>query len=191
MSSHLESAATGGRELIDLARLAVREAVVNNRLPEAIPHQGVFGELRGVFVTLHVKGTLRGCIGVVEAQRPLGESIVQSAISAARHDPRFAAVRAGELEDMRIEVSVLSAPITIRPEEIEIGKHGLLIVFGDRRGLLLPQVATEYGLNREQFLDETCRKAGLPRGCWRSGGVEILAFTCEIFSEFADRKGGL
>jgi AmmeMemoRadiSam system protein A len=186
MSSHLEPAATEGRDLIDLARLAVREAVANKRLPEAIPQHGVFSEHRGVFVTLHVRGALRGCIGVVEAQRPLGESIVQSAISAAMHDPRFASVRADELEAMQLEVSLLSVPITVRPEEVEIGKHGLLIVSGDRRGLLLPQVAIEHGLNREQFLDETCRKAGLPRGSWRSAGVDIFGFTCEIFSEFAD-----
>lgn len=187
MWSHSEQAIADGKALIDLARLAVGEAVTNNKLPEAVPREGVFGQYRGVFVTLHVRGALRGCIGVVEAQLPLGESLVQSAISAATQDPRFSPVRTDELGDLQVEISLLSAPARLSPEDVEIGKHGLLIVSGNRRGLLLPQVATEHGLTREQFLDETCRKAGLPRGCWRSSGTQIFGFTCEVFSEFSDK----
>ncbi len=171
------------QSLLQFAREAVVKAVSLRELPKTIPHEGIFDERRGVFVTLHVGGTLRGCIGVAHGDEPLGEALVRCAASAATHDTRFLPVRVEELGDLQIEISLLSALIPIRPDEIEIGRHGLVISQGERRGLLLPQVATEHGLTREEFLDETCRKAGLPREAWRSMGTRIEGFTCEILSE--------
>jgi AmmeMemoRadiSam system protein A len=117
---------------------------------------------------------------MIEPDEPLGKSIGQCAASAALHDPRFTPMREEEVELAEIEVSVLSPLKVMRAEEIEIGKHGLVIEQGRHRGLLLPQVATEYGLDLERFLEETCRKAGLPRDAWKSKETVIYGFTCEI-----------
>lgn len=173
------------QKILELARQSLREAVCEHRGPETIPTEGVFGLTFGVFVSLHVGGKLRGCIGMVEPSEPLGMCIAQCAASAAMHDARFAPLRAGEVESAEIEVSVLSTPELIRLEEIEIGKHGLLIEQGARRGLLLPQVATEHGLQREKFLEETCRKAGLSRNAWKNEDTNIYGFTCEIVTRHA------
>jgi uncharacterized protein len=172
-----------GKAILDLARQAVVEAVCRDRLLESIPKTGVFDQQCGVFVTLHVGKRLRGCIGVIEAKDPLGESIVRCAGSAALMDPRFGPVRPEEIENLEIEVSLLSSLFPIKPEEIEIGRHGLLMEQGFRRGLLLPQVAVEHHLNREQFLRETCHKAGLPTDAWKSAETGIYGFTCEIINE--------
>ena len=99
------------------------------------------------------------------------------------HDPRFSPVAGHELSNLSIEISLLSPPEPISPDIIEIGKHGLLISRDERRGLLLPQVAVEHSLSREAFLEETCRKAGLPRQAWREEATRIFGFTCEVFSE--------
>ena len=167
-------------KILELARQSLREAIRPHQVPAPIPTEGIFGLTRGVFVSLHVAGKLRGCIGMVEPCEPLGKCIAQCAASAALRDPRFAPMREAEVESAEIEVSILSPPRSIQAEEIEIGKHGLLIAQGLRRGLLLPQVATEHGLDRERFLEETCRKAGLPRDSWKKKETEIFGFTCEI-----------
>ncbi|MGB7281588.1 MAG: AmmeMemoRadiSam system protein A [Candidatus Acidiferrum sp.] len=171
------------RSLLDLARCSIAQAVSLQKPAEAIPRGGIYDEKRGVFVTLHLRGRLRGCIGVVETFEPLGEAIARCAASAALHDPRFSPVHLEELEDLEIEISLLSAPETILPDNIEIGKHGLLISQGSKRGLLLPQVAVEHKLGREQFLEETCRKAGLNAEAWREPETQIHGFICEVFSE--------
>jgi AmmeMemoRadiSam system protein A len=171
------------RSLLELARRAIAEAVSLQKPAGNIPRSGVFAEKRGVFVTLHQRGRLRGCIGVFEAFEPLGESIARCAVSAAQHDPRFSPVRVEELRELQIELSLLSPPEPILPENIEIGTHGLLVSQGSKRGLLLPQVALEHRLGREQFLEETCRKAGLAPQAWQEPETQILGFTCEIFSE--------
>ncbi len=176
-------------EALQLARAAVVEAVSHRKLPDAIPHQGVFRERRGVFVTLHVRGRLQGCIGVVEANEPLGEAIVRCAASAAVEDPRFAPLKADQLGDLSVEISLLSELAPISPESIEIGRHGLLVLLHAQRGLLLPQVAVEHRFTREQFLEETCRKAGLRREAWRDPETRIFAFTCEVFSDRSQPKG--
>lgn len=168
------------RSLLDLARRAINEAVTHQRLPEQIPSEGIFAERHGVFVTLHWRGKLRGCIGVVEGHEPLGQGIVHAAASAALQDPRFSRVRPDELDDLTVEISILSPMIPIRPEEVEIGRHGLLVVSGRDRGLLLPQVAVEHRMTREAFLEETCLKAGLPRDAWKNDDVLLFGFTCEI-----------
>jgi len=125
----------------------------------------------------------------VEAFEPLHESVARCAASAALRDPRFSPVLPEEFPELQIEVSVLSPPEPIRPEDVEIGKHGLLISQGSKRGILLPQVALGHKLSRERFLEETCRKASLPMQAWREPETQILGFTCEVFSEEAKTKG--
>jgi AmmeMemoRadiSam system protein A len=118
----------------------------------------------------------------------LGEAIVRCAVSAALEDPRFAPVKETQLEEMDIEISLLSPLEPILPEAIEIGRHGLLVVLHAQRGLLLPQVAIEHSLTREQFLEETCRKAGLRREAWKDPETRLFGFTCEVFSESSYSK---
>jgi AmmeMemoRadiSam system protein A len=170
------------RALLEAARRAISAAVTGQK-PASPAQSEIFAEKRGAFVTLHTRGRLRGCIGIVEAYEPLADTIAHCAVSAAMQDPRFSPVRAEELPDLRLEISLLSEPVPIRAEDVEIGKHGLLIVQGPHRGLLLPQVATEHKLSRQQFLEETCRKAGLPTNAWQDAETQILGFTCEVFSE--------
>ena len=168
---------------LELARTAVISAVSYRKLPDVIPREGIFAERRGVFVTLHVRHRLQGCIGVTEAKEPLGEAIVRCAASAALEDPRFVPMTKDQLGELRIEISLLSSLEPITPEAIEIGRHGLFIQLHAQRGLLLPQVAIEHHLTREQFLEETCRKAGLRREAWRDPEARLLGFTCDVFSE--------
>jgi uncharacterized protein len=170
-------------EILDLARKAVVEAVAHQRPLGDVSSTGVLAEHRGVFVTLHAGGKLRGCIGVVQAKEPLGQSVARCAMSAALQDPRFNPMTNEELKTLEVEVSLLSPMERIQPEQIEIGKHGLFVEQGNHRGLLLPQVAVEHGLSRERFLEETCQKAGLPKNAWKSSDVEIYGFTCEIVEE--------
>src|SRR6266849_10908945 len=144
------------QSLLGLARQAVTQAVSRGQILADTPTGGIFSQQSGVFVSLHIGKRLRGCIGVVEPEEPLGDSVVRSAASAALQDSRFPAVRPDELSDLQIEISLLSPPLPIRFEEIEIGRHGLLISRGRQRGLLLPQVALEHRLSAEQFLAETC-----------------------------------
>jgi AmmeMemoRadiSam system protein A len=170
------------RALLNLARQAVTEAVSRGQILAEIPSGGIFSQQRGVFVTLHVGKRLRGCIGVVEPSEPLGDCVVRSAASAALQDSRFPALRPEELTALRIEISLLFAPLPIRLDQIQIGSHGLLISRGRQRGLLLPHVAVEHRLNAEQFLAETCRKAQLPPDAWRDPDAALFGFTCEVFS---------
>jgi len=177
------------RAALQLARTAVVEAVAHRKLPEVFPHEGIFAVRRAVFVTLHVRNRLQGCIGVIEANEPLGEAIVRCAASAALEDPRFAPMRTDQLGQLSIEISLLSPMEPIVPESIEIGHHGLLVRLHAHRGLLLPQVAIEHRLTREQFLEETCRKAGLLREAWRDPEARLFGFTCEVFSESSHHEG--
>ena len=169
--------------ILELAHQAVIEAVCHHRKLQRVPNNGILGEKRGVFVTLHVEKRLHGCIGVIEAKEPLGENIAHCAMSAALEDPRFSRMRAADLSTLEIEVSLLSPMETIRPDDVEVGKHGLLVERGFHRGLLLPQVATEHHLDRERFLRETCYKAGLPGDAWNAPETHLYGFTCEVFAE--------
>jgi AmmeMemoRadiSam system protein A len=171
------------RALLRLARRAIVEAVVNHRALDESSASPALTRPAGAFVTLHHHGRLRGCIGHIEATEPLADTIVRCATSAALQDPRFDPLRPAEISGLEIEISILTPPEIARPDEIEIGRHGLLISCGWQRGLLLPQVAVEHGLSREHFLEETCRKAGLPLDAWNDPATEIRAFTCEVFSE--------
>jgi AmmeMemoRadiSam system protein A len=170
--------------LLKLARSALVEAVTHKQLL-VLPSEGppVYSQERGVFVTLRNGRKLRGCIGVLESRESLGKSVVGCAASAASEDPRFSPVTVNELESIRIELSVLSALVPIRPEAIRIGVHGIAIVAEGRRGVLLPQVAVEHGLTSGQFLAETCKKAGLSSDAWRDPGAQIFGFTSEVFAE--------
>jgi AmmeMemoRadiSam system protein A len=171
------------RAALQLARTAVVDAVTNRKFPDNFSIEGVFAERRGVFVTLHIHNRLQGCIGVIEAKEPLGEAIARCAASAALEDPRFAPMKTEQLGNLSIEISLLSAMEPIAPESIEIGRHGLFVRLHAQRGLLLPQVAVEHRLTREQFIEETCRKAGLLREAWRDSEARLFGFTCEVFSE--------
>ncbi len=177
------------RAALQLARTAVVEAVSHRKLPDTFPREGAFAERRGVFVTLHVRNRLQGCIGVIEADEPLGEAIVRCSASAALEDPRFAPMKQEQLDELDIEISLLSPMEPIMPEAIEIGRHGLLVRLHAQHGLLLPQVAIEHRLTREQFLEETCRKAGLPREAWRDPEVRLFGFICEVFSDRLNSGG--
>ncbi len=139
------------------------------------------------FVTLNNKGRLRGCIGNMKATDPLYVAAMRN-VSSACHDARFAndPVTAAELDEIDIEISCMTPPARVeRPEEIVVGKHGLWIVLGSSRGVLLPQVAARRGWTREKFLAQTCRKAGLEPGAWKRPETEIYSFEAEVFSEHA------
>jgi AmmeMemoRadiSam system protein A len=143
------------------------------------PH---LAECRGAFTTLHLHGALRGCIGHVFATQPLFTTVAQTAKAAAFEDPRFYPVTLPELPEIQVELSVLSPLQPVRPEDVVIGRHGLVISEGDRRGLLLPQVPVEWNWDRETFLAQTCLKAGLPPDAWKHG-ARLQAFTAEVFGD--------
>ncbi len=141
-------------------------------------------EKRGVFVTLEKKGMLRGCIGYLKPVQPLAMAVSEMTIAASSHDPRFPAVDLSELKDIRIEISVLSPMKRVRDAaEVKIGQHGLYITKGENAGLLLPQVATSNSWGREEFLNQTCVKAGLPSSAWKEKDTQIYLFSAQIFSE--------
>lgn len=138
------------------------------------------------FVTLHVGGALRGCIGTLDRRRSLWSVVGDMAAAAATRDPRFPPIDAADLQALTVEISVLTPDLVIhRPEEIEIGRHGLDVRRGGARGLLLPQVAVEHGLDREKFLAATCRKAGLPANAWTDADTEIRVFEADVFGDDA------
>jgi len=173
------------RELMLIAQNAVREIVEKNSV-SALPKLKSPELLadRGAFVTLNKEGRLRGCIGYTSPTRPLYETVHDAAIQAAVRDPRFSAVRQNELEDLSFEISVLSPFRKVNDvREIEVGRHGLLIKKGGQSGLLLPQVAAEYRWDRITFLQQTCRKAGLPLDAWREDDTDIFMFTAFVFGE--------
>ena len=177
----------GALERTSLLR-AAREAIVAHlagRKPELPPGTGALGAARGAFVTLRrvADDELRGCVGQMEASEPLIETVAEMAVAAATRDGRFEPVSASELDSLRIEISVLSPLVPIRPSEVEVGRHGLLLRCGGRRGVLLPQVPVEHGWDLEAFLAHTCEKAGLPADSWSRPGVELQGFTATVFGE--------
>jgi AmmeMemoRadiSam system protein A len=170
--------------LLDAARQAVRAAAAGCALPPA-PAGGGFDSDSGAFVTLRRRsgGGLRGCIGSFSAAGTLGRTVVWLAAAAAADDPRFAPVRPEEVPGLRIEISVLGPMVPTPPGEIVPGVHGVYVKSGRLGGTLLPQVASEEGWGREQLLSHTCMKAGLPPDAWKTGEVEIYAYTAEVFSD--------
>ncbi|HEV8383297.1 MAG TPA: AmmeMemoRadiSam system protein A [Candidatus Acidoferrales bacterium] len=171
------------RALLELARNALTDAVLHSRIGEYPLSAGRLAEPAGVFVSIHHQGRLRGCLGKVEPIASVAEAVAFCASCVARDDPRFEPVRPDELTGLEIEISVLSRLEAITAEQIEVGRHGLLVRRGPFRGLLLPQVPAHYNWSREKFLEETCLKAGLERDAWKSPDTRIEAFTAEVFSE--------
>ena len=169
------------RILLVHARQAIGRAFAHEHL-DLTPPSDHLAEKRGVFTTLHEHGELRGCVGYVFPTHSLYRSVAETAVGAAFNDTRFHPLHEAELPALNVEISILSRLFPIEPEEIEIGRHGLLVSQGSRRGLLLPQVASDRGWDRETFLSQTCLKAGLPADEWHHG-VTLDAFTTEIFHE--------
>jgi AmmeMemoRadiSam system protein A len=169
--------------LLVRARQAIVEIVLHRRIADFPPAAGRLAAPGSAFVTVHCFSKLRGCIGRTDPSLPLAETVVQCAISAALHDPRFAPLDPADIPGLEIEISVLSEMAPISPLAIEPGKHGLVVIQGTRRGLLLPQVAVEHHWSADRFLAETCKKAGLDGDACLDPETKILAFTADVFSE--------
>ena len=173
--------------LVGIARQAISNAILEKRIPDFPPFPAALSERRGAFVSLYCDGKLRGCVGQVENPGPLADVVARSAINAALYDSRFPPIGAHEIAGLEIELSVLTPPERILPDEIVVGRHGLLVARGSSRGLLLPQVATERNWTARRFLEETCVKAELPRDAWRDPSTQVFGFTAEVFSEKRQR----
>lgn len=172
------------RQLLSIARKSIELRLKGKALPGFSGGSKILNEDRGAFVTLKKHGELRGCIGSFEARGALYKTVEEMALSAAFHDPRFPPLSSDELGEVDIEVSALTPLRRISSiDEIEVGKHGIYIVRGMYRGVLLPQVATQYNWDKITFLEETCHKAGLPGHAWKDDETEIYIFSADIFSE--------
>lgn len=176
--------------LFQIARDSIRACLEGNAPPSLKDLPSHLQEPRGVFVSLHRQGRLRGCIGYLEAVKPLASAVQEMAQNAAFCDPRFRPLQSKEMEDLDIEISILTPMRRIeKVEEVEVGRHGLYIEHGSCRGLLLPQVATEYRWDRQTFLEQTCCKACLPPDAWKDKNTRIYVFTAEILSEGPAKPG--
>jgi AmmeMemoRadiSam system protein A len=175
--------------LLQLARRALALGVAagaGNKSPlQDFPNEEFLQQPAGAFVTLHRRGRLRGCVGQLPGRDSLAEVVARCARSAALNDTRFDPVTSAELSEIEIEVSVLSALQDVPLEAIEAGKHGLVVSQGRQRGVLLPQVASQFHWPAQRFLEETCVKAGLEREAWKDPATRVQAFTAEVFSEAA------
>lgn len=170
-----------GRELLALARTALATRVRGLPPPQVAADWDLAWS--GLFVTIRHGGDLRGCLGTLASDQPLAEAIVRLAGDVAQHDSRFEPLQEHELAAVAIDLSILAAPEEVAdPAEIIVGRHGLIVEQGRRRGLLLPQVAVEYGWDRETFLAHACEKAGLPRAAWRQG-ARVLRFEALVIAD--------
>ena len=169
------------RLLLRLAHDAILSALEGRDIPLDPPTDHL-AEPRGAFTSLHRGGELRGCVGYVLPVSPVYRAVADTARAAAFEDTRFHPVTLSEAPQLEIELSILSPPQSISVDDIVIGRHGLLISMAGHRGLLLPQVPTEHHWDRTTFLEQTCRKAGLPLDAWKNGAT-IEAFTAEVFGE--------
>jgi AmmeMemoRadiSam system protein A len=165
-----------------IARRAIEDGVRGKPVPDLTVESRALMEKMGAFVTLKKRGQLRGCIGHIIGNKPLYKIVGEMAVAAAFNDPRFNPVTQAELSDLEIEISVLTPLRRIKHvDEIEVGKHGILMRKGFYSGLLLPQVATENGWDRKTFLEYTCLKAGLPKDAWKDKETIIYVFSAEVF----------
>ena len=171
------------RDLLRLARQSIRDAVTGQFIPDVPDDFSLQNLPGGVFVTLHADGRLRGCVGQTQGAGSLGELVVRAAIGAALHDSRFSPVTLDEMEILEIEISILSEFVAVEPDSIVVGMHGLLVVQGKHRGLLLPQVAALRRWPSRRFLEETCVKAGLGCDGWKNASTIVHGFTAEVFSD--------
>jgi AmmeMemoRadiSam system protein A len=167
--------------LLQLAHDSILSAL-ENREVSMDPPSPHLAEPRGAFTSLYLNGELRGCVGYVLPVSSVYRAVIDTARAAAFEDARFPPVTIEEARQLKIELSILSPPLPISPEEVEVGRHGLLVSMAGQRGLLLPQVPSERNWDRFTFLDQTCRKAGLPSDAWKHGAT-IEAFTAEVFGE--------
>lgn len=180
-----------GEFLVKLARSAIETYLKDGKIIKVPDNVNpIFKEERGAFVTLQRHGNLRGCIGYPEPVKQLAQAVIEVAISAATGDPRFPQVTVPEMDEIHVEVSVLTKPELVlveKPsdylEKIEVGKDGLIVEMGVYRGLLLPQVPVEWKWDIEEFLANTCMKAGLSPDCWLQDGVKLYSFQSQIFEE--------
>ncbi len=172
------------RALLMTARAAIERHLRGGSVAPRTADRPEPSQRRGAFVSLYHGPDLRGCIGSFERAAPLGEAVADLAVAAATRDPRFSPVSAGEIDELSIELSVLSPVRRVgSPDEVVVGLHGIVVSRGERRGVLLPQVAADHGWTREEFLDNTCLKAGLPLSAWRDPRTTIDVFTAEVFGE--------
>lgn len=167
--------------LLQLAHESVLSRLENREIPED-PSTTHFAEPRGAFTSIYLHGQLRGCVGYVLPVSSVYRAVIDTARAAAFEDTRFFPVTIDEARQLKIELSILSPPLPISADKVQVGRHGLLISMAGHRGLLLPQVPTERNWDRVTFLEQTCRKAGLPPGAWMQG-ASIEAFTAEVFGE--------
>ena len=180
----MELTEKGKKALLDAAKKSIENRLKNKPMPELNADDPALGEKRGAFVTIKKKGHLRGCIGYIHGVKDLESTVKEMARAAAFNDPRFPPVTEGELSQLSFEISVLTPLKEIENmEEIVVGLHGLYITRGSFSGLLLPQVAIEYEWDRETFLEQTCRKAGLPSNCWKDKETKIFVFSADIFGD--------
>jgi AmmeMemoRadiSam system protein A len=177
------------RVLLAIAHEAIASKIAGKPLPGRPPLDRSAASLwaalekpRGVFTTLYLRGELRGCVGYVAPMKPLFQAVAETACAAAFDDSRFWPVTAEESPELKISLSVLSQLFPIDAAHVEVGRHGLVISEGMRRGLLLPQVPAEHGWDRKTFLEQTCRKAGLPMDAWKKSAT-IEAFVAEVFGD--------
>ena len=181
LSTTCEYSGEERRLLLQLAHRAIERSLQGMRVDLTPPSEHL-AEKRGAFTTLHILGRLRGCIGYVTARHSLYRTVAETAQAAAFDDPRFEPVTEAEAPNLAVEISVLSPMAAIRAEEVVVGRHGLLVSLGNRRGLLLPQVPVEWGWDLETFLGQSCLKAGLAPDAWRQG-ADLQAFTAEVFGD--------
>jgi AmmeMemoRadiSam system protein A len=167
--------------LLQLAHESIA-ATLERREISLIPPTAHMAKPRGAFTTLYYRNALRGCVGSVLPIKPLNVTVAETARGAAFEDSRFSPVTLDEARELQVSLSVLSPPQLIQPDQIEIGRHGLLITLGPYRGLLLPQVPVEHEWDRRTFLEQTCRKAGLPPNAWQMD-AKLEAFTAEVFAD--------
>ena len=173
------------RCLLRIARRSIESALTHGTGQMDV-YEGDLSKPAGAFVTLRENGELRGCIGFIDSEQPLAETVREAAARAALEDPRFTPVTPEEIARLEIEISVLSALRSIKSErEIEIGLHGLVVEAGGRRGLLLPQVAVEFGWDQPTFLRQTMRKAGVPAQLKGAVEMRMYVFCAEVFDEQA------
>ena len=180
-STHAEYSPEERAQLVQLAHDSILAALENREI-SLEPPTAHLAEPRGVFTSLYLHGELRGCVGYVLPMNSVYRAVAETARAAAFEDSRFCPVTLEEARELKIELSILSPPRPISPDAIEVGRHGLLITMAGHRGLLLPQVPVEHHWDRITFLEQTCRKAGLPRDAWEKGAT-IEAFTAEVFGE--------
>jgi len=185
----MEFTAEEKRTLLKIARGAIT-AALSRKSPEEYTKEYLITPAMqmkaGAFVTLEIHHRLRGCVGLIESEKPLCETVSEAAVSAALYDSRFRPLASEELPEIEIEISVLSPMVKMsNVDSLEVNKHGLLMISGRNHGLLLPQVATEYRWDKTTFLEQTCVKAGLPKDAWKWPETEVYLFTANVFNEAA------